>query len=332
MLIYLKNIEQLANYEAASKINSTDLNNLFEPFIGRLSYHSYLKIFNFEKNIYEDKQFKYSTISNFNKRIMPELMSGIMSNLIYNEAIDLEIRPAIENYMIAIMSNLDYINLADLEMVKNYKIDNKCKNLLYVMGTCPTIFSNMEREFTIYERLKTASLIKDGFVNKSKLLVKKIILRHGEEFLWKKFQKQHGEIIKNFNNPTYTLSEAEGAVKLTYKNLYEILQSSSGDLVGSENFNLIIVCSTSQILKLAIELEKLYYGENNFSKPSLILLVGTQNLYSLISNKNYLKGHLNDKIQNHFSKNEDFMHIYNIKNLQSFLFELFLHALDKNKF
>lgn len=333
MLVYLKNLHELRQYEKNSKLNIPALDNLFEPFIGRINFKEYFKLFNFENNIYEDKQFKYSIISNFNKRIIPEFISGALASLIYREAIDLEIRSKLEHYMIGIMSNMDYINLANLPMILDYKINSKNRNLLFVLGTAATTFNGTEYEQLMTERIKTAIFTRESLKDFIKIESNTISLRDNNynEQLWKTLKKNVGNLEDFFNAPEFELKERDGLNKLTKNNIEFIFKSTRKALKRYDNYNLFLICSTHQLLKLAIEIEKLLYEDNNYQKPNSIILIGSDRFYDLISNKSWLsKGTILQSLK--FGKNIDLIDCYHVKKLQCFLFEFFLHVLDKNKF
>jgi hypothetical protein len=101
--------------------------------------------------------------------------------------------------------------------------------------------------------------------------------------------------------------------KLTLQNLEYIYSDIKTKQLTS--YNLIVISSTFHILKTAIEVEKYFYNQTD-NKPDNIIFIGNEKFFELAHNS----VNCNDKKQSLFHK----------KKLKSFLYELFMHALDKN--
>jgi hypothetical protein len=127
----------------------------YESFQGRIKFNQFSRLFNFENYIYEDKQFPYSIISNYNKRLIPELISACFADMVYENFIGDEIRRNMEQYFISIMSNMDYLNFSHLAQVKQELLGdiNDEKNLIYVLGAAPPTFDDEEYVVLLNERI-----------------------------------------------------------------------------------------------------------------------------------------------------------------------------------
>lgn len=302
----------LKNFVRSFKGVLDELKN-YESFQGRIKFRQFAELFNFEDYIYEDKQFQYSIISNYNKRLIPEFISASFAELVYENHVSEDIRRNMEQYFIAIMSNMDYHNYAHISQLKselNSIIDDKTKNVFYVLGATPQTFSDIEYAELINERIeraeelitkdkiqtiiKTEIWIKEGIDNQT-LKTSSYFTRSSSERLAK---KEEGK------RPT---------TKLTLGNLDRIYTDIK--LKNLSNYNLFLVTSTFHILKTAIEVERHFYNDEA-NKPDNIIFVGNEKFFDLAHNKQ----NCTDKLKE----------IYHKKKLKSFLYELFLHSLDRN--
>ena len=294
------------------------LDNLkkYESFQGRIKFGQFANIFNFEDYIYEDKQFQYSIISNYNKRIIPEFVSATFSNMVYENFVGDEIRRNMEQYLIAIMSNMDYQNFAHIGQLKQElsEVLNKENNLIYIIGAAPQTFTDEEYVELLNERITRAdSLLNDGIEFRSKTK------------LWKRHKLDNSVSKKIIDSTLYSTSDEESVLgknkmngekptsKLTSANLDYIYK----DIISKEvkNYNLFIVTSTFHVLKTAIEFERHFYNVENH-KPDNIIFIGDEKFFDLAHNKVNCRN--KDKAT------------YHKKKIKSFLYELFMHTLDKN--
>jgi hypothetical protein len=294
----------------------------YESFKGRIEFSNFIELFNFEKNIYSDKQFKYSLISNNNKRLIPEFISATFSKLIYDGLIDVEIRTKLEQYLIAIMSNLDYRSYATLEQVKDELEKNKTDKTFYnILGTCPLSFGT--DKFEIFkERIKIANkFVKEIYGGTFDGQVKMSPDFKFDDDTEKKIFKEHvkpltdeGKIEINIKK-NVTLTS-----KLTKYEITEIFSQIEDNIETNKKYNLVLFASTYHISKVAQEIEKYFYENTHTDFPQNIFLVGTEKFFDLITSSKLL----NDQNKNN---NELFV----LKKMQSFLFEIFMHSLDRNR-
>lgn len=292
----------------------------YESFQGRIKFDQFADLFNFEDFIYEDKQFKYSIISTYNKRIIPEFVSAAFANLIYENHVSEEIRRCMEQYFIAIMSNMDYQNFSHISQLKSEMKNSieKNDNIIYILGAVPQTFNSQEYVDVLNERIEKADeLIKSGIVSVS-----------SKTKIWLK-SKIEKEFYKKINDSINFESSWEEAVlgkenngkrpvtKLTVENLKyifnDIHQRQQDGM--STNYNLFIITSTFHVLKTAIEVEKHFYNEMN-NRPNNIVFVGNEKFFELA----HSRSNCADPDRSIFHK----------KKLKSFLYELFLHTLDRN--
>lgn len=146
--------------------------------------------------------------------------------------------------------------------------------------------------------------------------------------LWQKSNISHkyGKTIKDSDHFSHTDKECvlgnlkdgkNPTSKLTAENLEYIYadireRKKQGKL---KSYNLFLVTSTFHVLKTAIEIEKHFYNAIE-DKPDNIVFIGNEKFFDLAHNKVNCK-----------SKEKGTFHK---KKLKSFLYELFLHTLDKN--
>lgn len=328
MVIFHKNFNLLEQYSLALKLkefNGIDIPQKlkeYESFKGRIDFTNFIELFNFESNIYSDKQFKYSLISNNNKRLIPEFISGAFAKLIYDGLVDIEIRTKLEQYLIAIMSNLDYRSYATLEQLKNEIQNNQSsKTFYYILGSCP--LSYKEHKFKILkERIDTATKFYNiihgtNTADKAKL---KIFLRNTDE------QTLYNSQIKPYISTMPIDAETETHqmpyAKLTKEEVTHIFNQVNAN--ANSEYNLILFASTYHTTKVAQEIEKYFYENTSINYPKNIFIIGTEKFFDLISNHKLLKIQAN---KNKTSVDEIFI----LKKMQSFLFEIFMHSLDRNK-
>jgi hypothetical protein len=304
----------LKNYVVSFKRIMDDLKN-YESFQGRIKFGQFANLFNFEDYIYEDKQFQYSIISNYNKRIIPEFVSASFANMVYENFVGDEIRRNMEQYFIAIMSNMDYLNFAHIGQVKQElnEVLNKEKNLIYIIGAAPNTYSDEEYIEIVNERIdKANNLLQDGIEFNSKNPFWK---RDVEGQLSSKLKPSilYFTTGKLSNLGGVKVGGDKKTSKLTSENLEHIYEDIKSKQLTS--YNLFIVTSTFHILKTAIEIERYFYNNNNH-KPDNIIFVGNETFFDLAHNKSNCQDI--DKAT------------YHKKKIKSFLYELFMHTLDKN--
>jgi len=289
----------------------------YESFQGRIKFGQFEKLFNFENYIYEDKQFKYSTISSYNKRLIPEFVASAFAHMIYHEDVDEKIRRNMEQYFVAIMSNMDYQNFAHIAQLKNeLKNDLPTKfNFCFAIGVAPLMFDDTEYVKLINERMIHAEQFvadtKDTFRSWSRTK------------FWKRSLNSpystHIKIPDNifWGNDRFALDDrtSEKPYNLTIENLNKIYDAIKSENPKFEKYNLVIVTSTFHIIKTAIELEKLFYNKEEMA-PTNVIFVGDEKFYTLAHNQ-------------HDCHDPNFP-MYHKKKLKSLIYELFLHALDKN--
>lgn len=300
----------LKNYVKSFKWILEKLKN-YESFQGRIKFDQFVELFNFEDYIYADKKFQYSIISNYNKRLIPEFISASFANLVYENLITEEIRRNMEQYFIAIMSNMDYHNFAHISQLKNElsSILSAENNIFYVLGATPQTFNDNEYKILINERKeKAVNIITDGGVQTN--YTTEIWVRKGlATTCTTNFSISSGAttLANSINGSSRPTS------KLTSENLnliYEDIKQRN-----LTNYNLFLVTSTFHVLKTAIEVEKHFY-DNDSNKPDNVIFVGNEKFFDMAHNRLNCK----DKAQATYHK----------KKLKSFLYELFLHALDRN--
>lgn len=326
MVIFHKNFDLLNQYSLALKTKElmgiAIPENLkeYESFKGRVDFSSFIELFNFEKNIYNDKQFKYSLISNNNKRLIPEFISAALSKLIFDVNIDIDIRAKLEQYLIAIMSNIDYRNYATLEQLKNQLDLNKSDNTFYhILGSCPKSFKSHKFQI-LQERINTAIKFYDEIPHLTeKVKIKIYINGKAEEDLYNQ------QLKNNINHHSIDIEskDNEPTSKLT-KNEISFIFNQIKDSPKGNNYNLILFASTYHITKVAQEIEKYFYEKTSVTYPKNVFIIGTEKFFDLITNKKILE----------FKKKESdkpIDELFVLKKMQSFLFEIFMHSLDLNR-
>lgn len=302
----------LRNFVRSFKVLLEELKT-YESFQGRIKFGQFSELFNFEDYIYEDKQFQYSIISNYNKRLIPEFISSVFTELVYENHVSEEIRRNMEQYFLAIMSNMDYQNYAHISQLKNelkVVLDDEGKNIFYVLGAAPQIFNDKEYVDLLNERIERVNfLFENGIKTK------------GQTNIWmREIGNKHRDInscscifIKNPGTLAKSVNGGRPITKLTSENLEFIFKDIvNRDLTG---YNLFLLTSTFHILKAAIEVERYFYNVES-NKPNNIIFIGDEKFFDLAHNI--------ENCQNEKEKN------YHKKKLKSFLYELFLHSLDRN--
>jgi hypothetical protein len=326
MVIFHKNFDLLNQYNLALKAKEAMgiaiPENLkeYESFKGRVDFSNFIELFNFEKNIYNDKQFKYSLISNYNKRLIPEFISAALSKLIFDVNIDIDIRAKLEQYLIAIMSNIDYRNYATLEQLKNQLDFNKSDNTFYhILGSCPKSFK-IHKFQILQERINTAVKFYTEIPHLTeKVKIKIYINGKAEEILYNTLLKN------NINHPSIDLEikDNEPTSKLT-KNEISYIFNQIKDNPKGNNYNLILFASTYHITKVAQEIEKYFYEKTSVAYPKNIFIIGTEKFFDLVTNRKILE--LKER-----ESGIKFDELFVLKKMQSFLFEIFMHSLDLNR-
>lgn len=315
MQIYIKSYKKVAEYEASSKDKREQKElKYFQPYVGRIEFKDYFQLFNFNKNIYSDKIFKYGIIPNYNKRIIPEFASACISNLIYSGVIDLDVRMVIEQYIIAMMSNMDFVNIADLYQLKEFNYHEGIETKMYVFGSCSSVFGNDDYLNVISERLKTANIVYpkiNGLLKKVKTFLR------NEEY----YKSLNNEVDQNFCNFVFSLNENnnETVDKLTKKNVNKIFNDITWTRDTSEGeYNLVIICSSFQLISVAYEIEKYFHESTSKIKPSSLLLIGGENIFEVVVNQKWLDFDRNIKKE------------ICLKKMQSLLYEVYFHSLNKS--
>lgn len=300
----------------------------YESFQGRIKFSQFEKLFNFENYIYDDKQFKYSIISNYNATIIPELISAAFALMVYENDVDEKVRRNMEQYFIAIMSNMDYQNFAHITQVKR-EFSSSVKdetNLFYILGTAPLIFDEDEYIDLLVERIATANKFIERLVGFPK--EKSRIWKHAvdQEYLVKmKLNKDSFFWSKDEENQTLTGRSEDIDTNFTVENLdfiYEDVMKLKAEK-GFEKYNLFIFTSTFQIIETALALEKHFYNNGDIM-PSNITFVGDEKFFDLAHNKNIPAA----ENENQFNVSNP---LYHQKKLKSFIYDLFKHSLDKNE-
>lgn len=321
MVIFHKNFNLLTEHSIALKLKEFAKipipQNLkeYESFKGRVDFSNFIELFNFEKNIYNDKQFKYSLISNNNKRLIPEFISAAFAKLIYDTYIDINIRTKLEQYLIAIMSNIDYHNYATIEQLKNQlELNNSTNTFYHILGSCPTSFKEHKFEI-LQERINTASKFYTEIPHLTDKVKIKIHIRDSNE------RSLYNELKKNIphNLIDPETRDKEPTSKLT-KNEISFIFNQIKDSPKGNNYNLVLFASTYHITKVAQEIEKYFYEKTEVNYPKNVYIIGTEKFFDLITNEKILK-----KLDKPFNE------LFVLKKMQSFLFEIFMHSLDLNR-
>lgn len=331
MVIFHKNLEKIEDYSRALKTLSNNntseeekeklreiIKELkeYESFKGRINYSNFIELFNFENKVYQDKQFKYSLISNNNKRLIPEFISGACAKLIYDGLIDIEIRTKLEQYFIAILANLDYHNYATLDQLKDkFKEIAHIKCHYFVLGSCPLSFQDHQVDI-LKERIAVTNTL-FTYLNINADMAKLYLQNNVIEKI-KSFKGNNIEIVRIENNDVTS--------KLTKEEIKEILTRLKDNISDPEKpYNLVLFASTYHISKVAHEIEKYFYGDKPIHYPKNIFILGTEKFFDLITSKRVL----NPNDDNEKQKSIDELFI--LKKMQSFLFEIFMHSLDRNR-
>lgn len=315
MQIYLKSYKKIKEYESYKRnVSKRAELKEFEPYVGRIEFKDYIQLFNFDNNIYSDKTFKYSIASNYNKRLMPELASACVSSLVYNGIIDLDVRMLAEQYLIAMMSNMDFVNIADFSQLNKLSFHDQHDTLFFVFGSCPGSFDLSEYHIIINERIKTAKEVYKS-INGKKVKIKSI-LRYGTK------DQIKGIIPKDeFANAEYILQEnkEDSIAKLTKNNISNIFNVINGmDNVEEMEYNLVLVCSSFHIMSVAYEIEKYFHESTIINRPCSLLLIGGENIFDFVVNYDWLTIKLNETER-----------VLCLKKIQSFFYELYFHSLNK---
>lgn len=330
MIIFHKNIESLTRFNEALKQKEKFENEIpmelkeYESFKGRVDFTDFVELFNFEDKIYKDKQFKYSLISNNNKRLIPEFISAACSKLIYDGLIDIEIRTKLEQYFIAILSNLDYRNYATFEQLKDELNSNNAKNnFYYILGSCPLSFK--DHKFPILkERIDVSTKFFEIIYDSNPPARAEMTIYLREEKEKTDYDKQIKPFInikflkiktnEDNNIPKSKLTKEE--LSLIFKEIKDNPRIKDNP---SDNYNLVLFASTYHISKVAQEIEKYFYDKASVPYPKNIFIIGTEKFFDLITNRKITA----------IKKEADEMLV--LKKMQSFLFEIFMHSLDRNR-
>jgi hypothetical protein len=287
----------------------------YESFQGRIRFDQFVHLFNFERYIYDDKQFQYSIVSNYDKRIIPEFVSAALANMIYEDFLADEIRRNLEQYFVAIMANMDYHNYSHLSQVKTelFKDLKKEKNLVYIMGASSQAFGDSEYVDILNERLAAATTIINGGIETE--YKTKYWKRKGIKYTLAR-NVSDSDLFETSDDESVLVERGDPkrpSSKLTATNLNFIYS----DIIDRKikDYNLFIVTSTFNLLKVAIEIERHFYN-NDTNKPNNIIFIGDEKHFQLIhSRQNCKKSHAA---------------VFHKKKIKSFLYELFMHCLDRN--
>lgn len=292
-------------YTALKKVQ--DKIKSYEPYEGRIDFSLYRDIFNFENYIYKDKLFRYNTISNSNKRLIPDYISSVFAELIHNSNLSKEIRRNIEQYFFAIMSNMDYINIAnDNEIIEELN-SSAVNNIYSVIGNIPTIFNNDEKIEFLVER-------GNCFIDLSEKITPhangpiSVRIDSGIATGYVRFKKNCQLSLKQHEY------EANKQTSESLKDTFDALKENSND------YNLIIISSSFHLLKCALEIER-HFQRNVLKKPKNILLVGQNKIYDII------KATPKDSSQGSDIRSNN---ICRKKEIKSLVYEIIMHNLDRN--
>lgn len=291
----------------------------YESFRGRINFNQFQSILNFEENIYRDKRFEYSAISNYDKRFIPEYMAGALATVFESGLLQTNFRAVLEQYMMAMMSDMDYHNYANIEMLRMaVGASNKrdCPSYFYVMGICPPIFDAKDYIKEINVRIEKAVGLWGDVQKLNKKQPLRIFLKNESNLgNYLPVLSKHYGSEESFKRDIeiYLIDGYPRENKLTKQNVQKIFEN----IPSEEEFNLIVITSTFHVAKTAKEIEKYLFTNKNREKYlQNIFVVGTEKFYTLFDNTKSYTDEENKR--------------YHIRKMQSFLFEVYLHALDRN--
>ncbi len=118
----------------------------YESFQGKVDFSNHSEVLNFVDYIYKDKTIRYNNISIYNKRLLPDFLSGAFAEMLANKIITVRVKKKIEAYALAIMANMDYQHYptnTELNTMLDKK-NNHYKNIIFVLGATPQVFSKEE--------------------------------------------------------------------------------------------------------------------------------------------------------------------------------------------
>lgn len=351
---YLYYIKDKYNSSLRSYKENNTKKEIKESFLGRINFSPYSNILNFERNIYFDKIFPYSNVSKFNKKIIPELCAAAFTELFYANNIDIEIRRNLEQYFLALMSNMDYYCSVDISQIKIHLgnqdlFNNNSKNFIFTLGVTSELFETSEKRDIIINRLKIAKEFKDCLTKErfANIIGKKFNFYNNHFTLNNKIKQcfwldnEFLELDENYINEIQNLVKSSMSCKTAYNDVCEI-KPKSGNITKT-NFtiiakyisdfkknnaqnpvNIFIITSTFQLYKLALEIEKHYFNKEE-DRPDSIVLIGDQSFYSLMHNELNIPKE-DDKIIGPEK------HTLHKKRIRTFMYEIFMHILDNNTF
>jgi hypothetical protein len=271
----------------------------FEPYQSRIRFDLFHKMFNFEKYLYFDKTFRYYNLSKFNKRIIPDYVSTVITQLIVNGFISKNIRRYVEQYIYAAMSDMDYINYSNtLDFVDIFDKNN----LFVVIGSIPATFSVEEKHSILKERINTFDEVKK-------------IVNFDEDYL---SIFVDDDIVTGSFHQNSKIDMIKTSYDLNKRTGKDILINLRKRISKYTEYNLVVITSTFNLQKCAIEIEKNILREG-IKKPMNVLIIGKESIYDQIKSNELPKVINNPKLS-----------ILEKKKLKSLLYELMLHSLDKN--
>jgi hypothetical protein len=322
---------------------------IFQSFEGKINFGPLLEVFNYEKEIYSDKMFRFSLLSSLDKKLIPEFMSAAFAHLYFHRCIHNNVRRPLEQYFISLMASMNYHNFSSgaqfRELVAHFFKDVPAK--LYVLGAVPENFMKTdgknikEREYgnILCQRIDVALEIKKyttkyNFLNIQPPNLNLFVPKSLNQQLVNNFHKicNDADFIHLSTSPHLEDTESTTCenVRLVMEDFYGVTDTMSPKWeLKSNKITLIMVTSTFHIYKTALEVERFFFRQNIASKhkPFNVVIIGEESVYELVS-------HIEDQINQ--PKNKDNTDLKNSigvirkKKIKDFMFEIFEHALDKN--
>ncbi|QEC78964.1 hypothetical protein [Mucilaginibacter ginsenosidivorax] len=324
---------------------------LFQGFEGKINFEPLLNIFNYSKEVYDDKMSRFSLLPDFDKKFIPDFMASSFALLWFNRCIHNNIRRPLEQYLTSLMSNLNYQQFSSgaqlKDLVDRFFPDNKA--LIYVLGACPENFKSKkarniaddEYYQILVQRLNTANKVSTFCGNFMEIEPKQEgFFVHADHY------RQINVVLQDHpNESVYLNSDKDAAIaverNITRDNIGKVMTNFYDELLQEEQklesiaaYDLIIVTSTFHIFKTALEVERYFFRNNITAKqPKNVVIIGDESFYDLMS-------HCDDKINKKRSDRDkeeykepvpdDDLPLIRKKKVKNFMFEIFQHALDKN--
>lgn len=293
---------------------------------GKIRVDRYTDLLNVARHLHDDKKGPYRLVPGYNRRILPDILASALAIMLKDRRVTKDVRPLLEQHLMAIMNNYDYVACVHDQQLYEILNETECKRMTYyaVMGAAPPIFNKTEYCRLMIERVERANRFVNTHANqirKRKKLPIHIWKNVNHVDLNRRLTQSDGwELNRSLEEAG---SESPGATtKVTESALGKFLPELKATIEAEQErhsrpvpYNLVLFSSTFHIARLAVEVERWFF-QNVAVRPHNTIIVGTQNFF----------WNLREASKTNAPENVPFA----LKKVKSCLFDLMMHATDKN--